>query len=188
MVLTAFPDRVKSIISPTEPLTPGILYVGVAALTGSIISRNRFILTRLTLPPTLFIFSLNYFLPQTTHNLSAYLSSLEETYFPTVAEKHAIANAHSRMAWERLKEAAESGKDSVGLGTETALGKVQDLTGLKLRETLGWGKAIVEEKAHESKVPLEVKAHEAKAAAEKKVEELKADGQKKVEEIKKKLV
>ena len=33
--------RVKSLISPEEPITPGILYVGVAALSGSVFARGR---------------------------------------------------------------------------------------------------------------------------------------------------
>ena len=71
----------KSLVAPDEPLTPGILYVGVATLTGSVLARNR-IFWRLTLPPALFILSLNHFLPKTSHNVSSYLGSLEDAHFP----------------------------------------------------------------------------------------------------------
>lgn len=33
--------KVKEIIPADEPTTPGILYVGVATLTGSVLGRNR---------------------------------------------------------------------------------------------------------------------------------------------------
>lgn len=130
-------DRVKSIISPNESLTPGLLYVGVATLTGSILSRNRFILTRFLLPPLFLVVSANQFLPQTTHNLSEYFGSLEETYFPTLAQKHDIANAHSVMGWEMLKESTQNARAQVNKTALNAVEKIQGATGLKIKETLG---------------------------------------------------
>lgn len=180
-------DRVKSIIAPNESLTPGLLYVGVATLSGSILARNRFLPTRLLLPPTLLFISANHFLPKTTANLSSYFASLEETYFPTLAQKHDIANAHSRMTWERIKDATQDGRGWVNHGAEVAVDKVQEVTGLKLKETLGWAQAnvqqveakvadvakVVEEKAQETKVTLDKALDGAKDNADKKVEEVK---------------
>ncbi|KAF9486623.1 hypothetical protein BDN71DRAFT_1514812, partial [Pleurotus eryngii] len=117
----AIEHRVKSIIAPDEPLTPALLYVGISTLTGSILARNRGLPTRVLLPPVFLLASLNHFLPKTSANLSAYFSALEETYFPTVAEKHAIANAHSRMTWERVKEGTQSGREGVMKGVEGAV-------------------------------------------------------------------
>jgi len=34
-------EQIKDIIPKDEPMTPGLLYVGVATLTGSVIGRNR---------------------------------------------------------------------------------------------------------------------------------------------------
>jgi len=173
------PDRVKSIVAPDEPLTPGLLYVGIATLTGSILARNRFLPTRLLLPPVFLLTSAQHFLPKTTHNLSAYFGSLEERFLPSVAEKHDIAKAHSRMAWERVKEATKDGRGQVDKAASVAVDKVQELTGLKLRETLGWQKELVkavEEKVESVKLDAEKKLH-----VEKKVEK---EGEKKVEEAK----
>ena len=117
----------------TEHLTPGILYVGIATLTGSIIARNRTLPTRFLLPPTLFLISMN-FLPRTSHNISTYLGSLEDEHFPNVAEKHRVANAHTRMTWERMKEGVDGGMALAEKGANTLVGKLQDWTGLKLRE------------------------------------------------------
>jgi organizing structure protein 2 len=36
-----FTGEVKSVLPKDEPLTPGILYVGVAGLAGSVFARNR---------------------------------------------------------------------------------------------------------------------------------------------------
>ena len=133
----------KSLIAPDEPLTPGILYVGVATLTGSVLARNR-IFWRLTLPPALFILSLNHFLPKTSHNVSSYLGSLEDAHFPTLAEKHEIAKAHSAMTWQRIKDATQNGRETFSEGVASLVGKVEAATGLKLRETLGWRTAQAE--------------------------------------------
>ncbi|KAF8909183.1 apolipo protein O-domain-containing protein [Mucidula mucida] len=135
-------NRVKSLISPTEPVTPGILYVGIATLSGSVFARNRIILTRLALPPTLLILSMNQFLPQTTHNIRAYLSDLEDTYLPTFAQKHETGKAHSTMGWEMLKEKVASGRESFGNGVESAVDKLQEATGLKVKEAMGWGNRV----------------------------------------------
>ncbi|CAL1697432.1 unnamed protein product [Somion occarium] len=181
----AVEKRVKSLIDPEEPLTPGILYVGVATLTGSVLARNRLLLWRLALPPTLLLLSLNHFLPKTTHNISSYLSTLEETYFPTLAEKHAIANAHTRMTWERAKEATQNGRERISQGLVGAIDKAQEVSGLKLKETLGLGTEavaaakvgtqhaveVVEEKAEEAKEFLESKAEGAREAVVEKIED-----------------
>jgi len=134
--------RVKSILVPEEPLTLGLLYVGVSALTGSILARNRSIFLRFTLPPTLLLLSFDHFLPKTYHNLSSYLGSLEDKYLPAVAEKHDIAKAHTAMTWERIMDATKDGRTTLGGGVENAVHKAQGATGLKFAEALGWGKGV----------------------------------------------
>ncbi|KAI0659863.1 apolipo protein O-domain-containing protein [Cubamyces menziesii] len=182
----AVESRVKSLIAPDEPLTPGILYVGVATLTGSVLARNR-IFWRLMLPPALLLLSLNHFLPKTTHNVSTYLGELEEKHFPTFAEKHEIAKQHSAMTWERVKDATQNGRETFSRSVATLVGKVEETTGLKLRETLGWRESTlknVETKTREIAATsrksvaqvadaVEAKAAEAVEEVEQKVEETK---------------
>ncbi|PPQ78563.1 hypothetical protein CVT25_011774 [Psilocybe cyanescens] len=175
----AVENRVKAIISPEESMTPGLLYVGVATLTGSILGRNRILPTRLLLPPIFLLASADYFLPKTSGNLSAYLGSLEDTYFPAFAQKHEVAKAHSQMTWERVKEATKSGRERLDDGASSAVDKVQEVTGLKLKETLGWGKETAQE-------VVEI-AKEAKAVVEKKVEEAEKLVEKDVEVVEKKV-
>jgi MICOS complex subunit MIC26 len=127
----------KSLIAPNEPLTPGLLYAGVAALTGSVLARNRALPLRLLLPPTLLTLAFAHFLPQTAHNVRAYAGALEDRYLPGVAEKHEIGKAHAGMAWARLRESLREGREGLGKGVEGALDRVQEGTGLKVREALG---------------------------------------------------
>ncbi|KAF5353463.1 hypothetical protein D9756_007934 [Leucocoprinus leucothites] len=171
----AVENRVKSIISPQESLTPGLLYVGVATLTGSILARNRMLMTRLVLPPVFLVASAKHFLPKTSHNLSDYVGSIEDKHFPGFAEKHEIAKAHTAMTWERIKEATKDTRAHVNRGAVSMVEKIQEATGLKLRETLGWGEEV-ERRAEASVV-------EAKQVAEQVVDETKNAIEEKVEEV-----
>jgi MICOS complex subunit MIC26 len=71
--------------------------------------------------------------------LSSYFGSLEERYLPKVAEKHAIANAHAKMTWERVKESTREGREWMGKSVEWSVRRVQESTGLKLRDVVGGG-------------------------------------------------
>ncbi|KAH9050212.1 apolipo protein O-domain-containing protein [Lactarius hengduanensis] len=170
----AVEHRVKSLIAPDEPLTPGLLYVGVASLTGSILARNRSIFSRVLLPPTFLYLSFKYFLPKTTQNVSAYAGSLEEEHFPALAQKHAVAIAHSRMTWERLREAGVGGRDKLQDGLGGAVRKFQELTGLKVEDALGHRTGVVNkvvEKVEEALQSTSVPPAEAGQSTEKAIEE-----------------
>jgi MICOS complex subunit MIC26 len=129
--------RLKSIMSPSEHLTPGILYVGIATLTGSVLSRTRSLPTRIILPPAFFFISLHHFLPQTTSNLTAYLSSLERAYIPAVAERHAVLNSWVKSGWEGARNGVERGRKEAMSTAEGLVRGVQNATGLKLSEVFG---------------------------------------------------
>ncbi|KIM42039.1 hypothetical protein M413DRAFT_445219 [Hebeloma cylindrosporum] len=183
-VENAVENRVKSIVSPSESMTPGLLYVGIATLTGSILGRNRNILTRLLLPPIFLVVSANHFLPKSTGNLSDYLGSLEDTYFPELAQKHEVAKSHSQMTWQRIKDATRSGRDQVNRGAVVAVEKVQETTGLKLKETFRWHKSGLDKVVPAAKAAAEQKVEEAEKKVEAKIEEVKPEVEKKVEEVK----
>jgi len=178
----AVEHRVKSLIAPDEPLTPGLLYVGVASLTGSILARNSSVFSRVLLPPALFYLSSKYFIPKTTQNVSNYAGSLEEKHFPTLAQKHAVAIAHSHMTWERLREAGTSGRDKFQDGLGSAVRKVQELTGLKVEEALGHKPSVanVVERVEEALQSTNVPPAAAKQSTDKAVEEKPEDGKRRV--------
>jgi len=80
------------------------------------------------------------------------------------------------MTWEMAKDATRDGRESIGRAMEGLVGRVQDATGLKLRETLGLGEKILEKaegKTVELKDTLDKKAGQMTDAAERKVEETK---------------
>lgn len=190
----AVEHRVKSIVSPNEQLTPGLLYVGVATLTGSILARNRFILTRFALPPIFLVLSARHFLPETTTNLSNYVGSVEEHYFPELARKHDIAKAHTQMSIDMAKDWTRDVRDQIRVGTLRSVDKVQDVTGLKIKETLGLGLEKAEgtsvelfRRAEEKAVEIAKKADaaidRALVKAEEKTEQLVIEVEKKAEQI-----
>lgn len=162
----AVEKRVKSLIAPDEPLTPGILYVGVATLTGSVFTRNRGLFSRVLFPPALLLFSMDYFLPHTSHNISQYLGSLEERFFPTLAEKHEIAKAHSAMTVERVKDATLGARESFVSGVGAALQRAEQATGLKLKETMGWSKDVASAAKEQTLSAARVVAEKTEAAVE----------------------
>ncbi|TFY56832.1 hypothetical protein EVG20_g8772, partial [Dentipellis fragilis] len=110
----AVESRVKSLIAPDEPLTPGILYAGIAALSGSVLARTRGLPLRVLVPPTLFVLAAQQFIPKTSHNVATYAGELEERYTPGLAEKHAIGRAHFAMTVARAQEAWEQGRAHAG--------------------------------------------------------------------------
>ena len=81
---------------------------------------------------------MNHFLPKTTHSVSTYLGDPEGKHFPSFAEKHEIAKQHSAMTWERVKDTTQNGRETFSSSVATLVGKVEETTELKLRETLGW--------------------------------------------------
>ncbi|THH05677.1 hypothetical protein EW145_g4617 [Phellinidium pouzarii] len=174
----AVEQRIKSFKAPEEQLTPGALYVGVATLSGSIIARSRGLPTRFLLPPTLLVLSLNHFLPKTAAKIGEYVSDLEHTYVPRVAQFTDTAVAHTRMSWEMAKAKTSEGRAAVEKGVISAVGAVQDATGLKIREALGLGRTmgedvvtIAQERGKEAVKKIEEGAQEVKEAVEKKAEE-----------------
>jgi MICOS complex subunit MIC26 len=171
---------VKSIIAADETLTPAVLYIGVGTLTGSIITRNRSRFLRFLVPPTLFFLSLHHFLPKTSANLSDYLGSLEDKYVPRVAQIHDVSNAHTAMTWEMIKSTTRDGREKLSNGVVGIVGKVQEATGLKLQEGLGWSKdtakvvqVAVEEKTKAVVDVVEKGAQDAKKTVEEKVDDVK---------------
>lgn len=177
----------KQIIAPDEPLNPGIIYVLVAGLTGSVLTRTRSFPVRFLAPPLFTLAALPYFLPKTSHNLRAYLSDVEDRVAPEFAAKHdhfnAMLGAHWHMALDKVRGA---GRDADGWAQKARQG-VQDATGLNVSpgvsgqakewaqqarsEAEGWKARSQEELRHAADV-AQAKLADAKAAVHDKVAEL----------------
>ncbi|KAE8442838.1 hypothetical protein EG329_002810 [Mollisiaceae sp. DMI_Dod_QoI] len=106
-----------------EKLMPGTLYVLVAAMTGSIVSRNRNILLRATVPLAVGIGAGWIVLPVTMRNVSDLLWKYEQR-FPAVADGHIrtregiekawrMARVHTQQAVNIVDEKVSSGREAV---------------------------------------------------------------------------
>lgn len=129
----SFTSTIASLAPPkesNEKLLPGSIYVLVAAMAGSIISRNRNILLRLATPLVAGITTAHYIVPRTTRNVGDLIWSYEEKY-PVVRDNHLrisqgvrhfieTGKAHSQstlaMAEEKVQDAKETVQDWVKQG------------------------------------------------------------------------
>jgi organizing structure protein 2 len=85
-----------------EQLLPGAIYVLVATMAGSIVSRNRNTLIRATFPLAVGITAGWILIPVTMQNI-ADLSWEYEKRAPVIAEKHAQIGRLARDAWHQAK-------------------------------------------------------------------------------------
>lgn len=111
-----------------ERLTPGAIYVLVAAMTGSIISRNRNIVLRGVTPLAIGIGAGWVVLPVTMRNISDLLWTYEEK-FPVIADSHLRTRASIQRVWETGKAHSQMTvnmvEDKVGEARETVEGWVK---------------------------------------------------------------
>ncbi|KAG8629791.1 hypothetical protein KVT40_001410 [Elsinoe batatas] len=128
-----FTSTIASLAPPkgsNERVLPGAVYVLVAAMAGSIITRNRNILLRATVPLAAGVTTSYYALPITTRNVGDLIWKYEEKY-PVIRDSHLRVKervsyfvqtgiAHSKMgigmAEEKVTEAREKVEDWVKKG------------------------------------------------------------------------
>jgi len=137
--------RVKSLVpsKTIEPLTPGLLYVGIATLSASIIARTRGRTLRVVLPSIAFFGSLNYFLPVTSSNIGRYTRELESNYLPTVAVHHNAVENRISTTIDQTHATLRGSQKTVYANAQhqisTGLGKVAS----ELEKQTGWKVAEV---------------------------------------------
>jgi organizing structure protein 2 len=85
-----------------EKVFPGVLYVLVATMAGSIISRNRNILLRATVPAAIGLTTAYAVLPVTMKNVGDLAWKYEERY-PVLADTHLRARERITQIWETGK-------------------------------------------------------------------------------------
>lgn len=129
--------RIKSFRDPTEPLNPGLLYTGISALTTSVLTRSRALPIRILLPPAALASAFAYFLPGTASRVGSYAEELEDRYVPRFGEIRRTSVAHSSIAWERAKNGAAAGRESLNNGVKGIVESIEQGTGLNLK-AMGW--------------------------------------------------
>lgn len=105
----SFTSTIASLAPPKESnehLLPGGLYVLVAAMAGSIVSRNRNILIRATFPLAVGIGAGWIVLPYTMRNVGNLVWSFEERV-PLVAMNHLRVKGAAEEGWRQLKGRSE---------------------------------------------------------------------------------
>lgn len=136
--------RIKSFRDPTEPLNPGLLYTGISALTTSVLARSRALPIRILLPPAALASAFAYFLPGTASRVGSYAEELEDRYVPRFGEIRRTSVAHSGIAWERAKEGAAAGRESLNNGVKGIVESIEQGTGLNLK-AMGWAQEAKKE-------------------------------------------
>lgn len=116
----SFTSTIRGLAPPKESgekVFPGVLYVLVATMAGSIITRNRNILLRATVPAAIGVGAAYAVLPLTMKNVGNLAWTYEERY-------PALADAHLRTK-ERVTRFWETGKAHSAM----TVGMVQDKVG-----------------------------------------------------------
>ncbi len=115
----SFTSTITSLAPPkesNEKLLPGGIYVLVAAMAGSIISRNRNILIRFVTPIITGVATAHYVVPRTTKNVGDLIWRYEQKY-PVVRDNHLRVT-------ERVRHFIETGKAHSQMGLAIAEDRV----------------------------------------------------------------
>ena len=127
----SFTSTIASLAPPPqsgEKLMPGSLYVLVAAMTGSIVSRNRNVFLRATVPVAVGIGAGWVVLPVTMRNVSDLLWKYEQR-FPAIADGHIRTREGIEKAWRMARvhtqQAVNIVDDKVSSGREAVEGWVK---------------------------------------------------------------
>ncbi|KAN0065494.1 hypothetical protein ACQY0O_001331 [Thecaphora frezii] len=128
--------EVKSVIPNDEPLTPGLLYVGVATLAGSVFTRFRSFPIRFVTPPLFLLASLNYFQPKLSHNLADYYTALESKHAPTLTQHRQALVASFRDSLQGASQKVHQVGQDAQRGLRSGLSEVESATGLKVGDVL----------------------------------------------------
>ncbi|KAK4216006.1 micos subunit MIC26 [Rhypophila decipiens] len=122
----SFTSTIASLAPPresNEKVMPGLIYVLVAGMAGSIVARNRNILLRTSLPLALGIGAAWAVIPVTMNNMSA-LAWKYEQRFPAVADAHirtregiehgwTMAKLHTELAQHKVAESVTEAREKI---------------------------------------------------------------------------
>ncbi|KAF1920631.1 apolipo protein O-domain-containing protein [Ampelomyces quisqualis] len=115
----SFTSTMRSLAPPRESgekIFPGALYVLVASMAGSMVTRNRNLLLRASVPLAVGITAAHLFLPTTSKNVGDLIWTYEEKY-------PVLADAHLRTRTS-ITELIETGKAHAGMGLGMVEGKL----------------------------------------------------------------
>ena len=102
----------KQTIDKDEDILPNALYIGVAALAGTILARNRNIVLRFATSTALAVGASHYLLPKTTHNVCVQLEKVERKY-PELQKAHQSVSEAVGDARKQVDDALASLRGTV---------------------------------------------------------------------------
>jgi organizing structure protein 2 len=112
-----------------EKVMPGVLYVLVAAMGGSVLTRNRNFVLRTITPLAFGITAANVVIPNTTHNVGQLIWRWEQKYAPSVAKAHEDGQARTvkfvATGWEHSKMSAQMLEGKISEARHSIEGWVQ---------------------------------------------------------------
>ncbi|KZM22676.1 uncharacterized protein EKO05_0009637 [Ascochyta rabiei] len=118
----SFTSTIRALAPPKESgerIFPGALYVLVASMAGSILTRNRNIVLRATVPAAVGLTAAYAVLPLTMNNVGNLVWSYEERY-PVLADAHLRTKA-------RIAHVIDTGKAHAGMTVGIVQHKVSDV-------------------------------------------------------------
>jgi organizing structure protein 2 len=124
-------STVKEIRPKREQLMPGALYTAIAALSGSIVSRNRNILFRFATPLLFGVGAGAYFLPETSSNVGNVLYRLESR-IPGAQRYHDMTISHAKMGYQAVLDKVEDAEHMIGGAVESGKDAIESNSGFKL--------------------------------------------------------
>lgn len=98
--------------SSEEKVVPGLLYVAVTTMAGSIAARRRMLPVRAVVPLAMAVGAGWYFLPETSTNVGALLWEWEKKV-PKVAENHLLVRGKAEEAWRVAEKTVRDGRNEV---------------------------------------------------------------------------
>jgi organizing structure protein 2 len=124
----SFISTITSLAPPPqsgEKLMPGSTYVLVAAMTGSIISRNRNIVLRAAIPLAVGIGAGWVVLPITMRNVADLVWKYEQK-FPAIADGHIRTREGIEKAWRMARIHTEQAVNIVDAKVSAGRGAIED--------------------------------------------------------------
>ena len=155
-VLRSHSGEIKTVLPADESLTPGIIYVLIAGLSGSVLTRTRAFPLRMITPPLFTLAAMPYFLPKTATNLRAYFSDLEDKYVPDVAEKHDMINSRLSMHYDMAKNKLGSAGEDASRWGDKAVKGIENSTGLRVGDVVRKGQERVQQQKEKMEGGLRV--------------------------------
>ncbi|SCV02267.1 LANO_0F16380g1_1 [Lachancea nothofagi CBS 11611] len=117
---------------PREELLPGLTYSLVAAMSGSVLTKNKHIFARIVAPLALGTMCFSYVLPVTSSNTFDLMFDLEHKAFPRFAQGQLTLFANCKHAVRTTVAASEETSKAISGSLTKAAHLIKEWTGLNV--------------------------------------------------------